>query len=82
MLYSDFQNESTPILVWRFEDAPKALRELSNNGGDEDWVALVPVFLADADTYIGWIEGSGFGCCDVEQHKLEDGSIVYIGAHA
>ena len=30
------------ILIWHFEDAPKKLQELSEHGGDEDWVALIP----------------------------------------
>lgn len=69
------------ITVWRYLDAPESLKALSGHGGDEDWLALIPPELAD--TYIGWMQsGSSFGCCDVSEHKLEDGSIVKIGAHA
>jgi len=84
MTYEDFGGTplSAPILVWRFYDAPKVLRDLSNHGGDEDWLALVPSSFFKEDSYIGWMEGNGFGCCDVSEHILEDGSKVYIGAHA
>jgi hypothetical protein len=69
------------ITVWRFEDAPPEFRGLSGHGGDEDWLALVPAALAD--DYIGWLDsGSAFGRCDTSEHKLPDGSVVYIGAHA
>ena len=34
-----------PITIYRFEDAPKELQNLSQNGGDEDWLAIVPKHL-------------------------------------
>ena len=68
-----------PILVWRWEDAPQKYRKLSDHGGNEDWLAYVPdVYVKD---WIGWIEGVGFGCCDVSAHTAP-GGIVRIGAHA
>ncbi len=69
-----------PIRVWRFEDAPEEFRRLSRCGGDEDWVAHVPAYLVES--WIPWLEGSGFGVCAVEAHRLADGSEVHIGAHA
>lgn len=68
------------IKVWRFEDAPKELQELSPHGGDEDWLAVVPPGLADQ--WIGWIEIGYFGSCEVTSHPLPDGSVVRIGAHS
>jgi hypothetical protein len=69
------------IKVWQFYDAPKKYRDLSQHGGDEDWIAVVPKALAES--YIGWLQsGTSFGCCDVDAHTLPDGSVVYIGAHA
>lgn len=68
------------IQVWRFDDAPPDLRALSDHGGDEDWLALIPPALADE--WIGWIEGMAFGCCETSTHPLPDGSVVRIGAHA
>jgi hypothetical protein len=70
----------TPILVWRFYEAPKEYQSLSPHGGDEDWLALVPNNMSG--DYIGWLEsGSRFGCCDVSEHKVDAGT-VFIGAHA
>lgn len=68
------------IRVWRFHDAPADLRALSEHGGDEDWLALIPAPLADQ--WIAWAEVGPFGCCDVSEHPLPDGSVVRIGAHA
>lgn len=71
------------IRVWRFEDAPEELQALSRNGGDEDWIALIPPKLADK--YIGWLEeGQSFGCCTVEVHTHPElpGYEVRIGCHA
>lgn len=69
------------ILVWRWDDAPEELRELSYHGGDEDWVALFPnEDIADDAT---WSESyTRFGCCEVSEHLLPDGRVVRIGAHA
>jgi len=69
----------TFIKVWRFDDAPEEYQDLSNNGGDEDWIAFVPDWLSDE--YIGWLEeGSSFGCYKVKEHVV-DGGIIRIGCH-
>lgn len=69
------------IQIWRFDEAPKEYQDLSEHGGDEDWVALLPASF-DGEI-ITWLEdGSSFGCCSVSEHKLSDGRIVRIGAHA
>lgn len=71
------------IKVWRFDDAPQKYRDLSNHGGDEDWLAFVPIAYFD-DEYgpPGWIDDdTAFGWCCVSEHKIKTG-IVYIGAHA
>jgi hypothetical protein len=70
-----------PIKVWRFHDAPPEYKELSNHGGDEDWLALVPPGYSNE--WISWAEdGSPFGCCSVSRHELANGSYVLIGAHS
>lgn len=70
-----------PIQIWPFKEAPENLRALSQHGGDEDWLALIPPNLAEE--WIPWLEeGTSFGCCSVSKHKLKDGSVVRIGAHA
>lgn len=68
----------TNIRVWPWDGAPASLRELSTNGGDEDWVALVPVGW-DCPA---WMEqGTMFGCCCVDRFEVLAGT-VYIGSHA
>lgn len=66
------------IRVWRFTDAPQVLQDMSGNGGDEDWVAVVPRSMA-AD--IGWLESPAFGCYCIDKHEWGDYR-VYIGCHA
>lgn len=68
------------IRVWTFREAPESFKALSSHGGDEDWVALVPPHLAN--TYITWLQAPHFAACDVSEHPLPDGSVVFIGAHA
>jgi hypothetical protein len=72
-------NLSKTILIWNFEDAPKEYQSLSNNGGDEDWIAFIPESMKDE--YIGWMDGGSFGCCCVDEHEVE-GGIIRIGAHS
>ena len=73
--------EKPAIKIWRFEDAPKELRDQCDDGGDEDWLALIPKPLACA--YIGFLdEGTAFGCCCVEVHKLKNGDEIRVGKHA
>lgn len=68
------------IKVWRFGDAPAEYKLFSPHGGDEDWVAFVP--LSMLDTWIPWMEeGTPFGCCSVSKHPVRGGE-VRIGAHA
>ena len=53
-----------PINVWKFKDAPEELRNLSDHGGDEDWLAIIPPQMTNK--YISWMEeGTAFGICDV-----------------
>ena len=57
-----------PITVWSFYDAPKELRDLSTNGGDEDWLAEIPEHLTDA--WIPWLDDCKFGnMVDEYDHK-------------
>lgn len=71
------------IRVWRFQDAPVNLRGLSSNGGDEDWLALLPKEMKN--DYIPWMEsGSNFGCCDVSEYDVPSMPefFVRIGSHS
>jgi len=76
-------SENKSITVWRFRDAPEELQALSNNGGDEDWLAVIPPELSEE--WLGWMEeGSSFGCCTVEEHDHPEqpGFKIRIGCHA
>lgn len=78
---SEPQTTDRAIKVWRFDDAPQELQDLSDHGGDEDWLALIPPHLTEH--WFGWMEsGTPFGVCRVSEHPLPDGSLVRIGAHA
>ena len=78
-LVPSMEKQEKAILVWEWWDAPGELQALSDHGGDEDWVALVPKSVGIPS----WAhEGSSFGCCSVSEHEYEDGRLVLIGAHA
>lgn len=69
------------IRVWPFHEAPPSLKALSGHGGDEDWLAYIPVEFADR--HIPWAdEATPFGVCNVETHDLGNGGKILIGAHA
>lgn len=70
------------IQIWAWEDAPPILKKLSDNGGDEDWLAIVPPHLAEQ--CIQWLEVPSFGCCCVDEyeHPWLDGYVVRVGCHA
>jgi len=69
------------IKLWLWKDAPEWLRRMSDNGGDEDYVVMIPPELTDE-----WLpffqEGTSFGCCCVQEIMLQDGSKVLIGCHS
>ena len=70
-----------PIRMWRFDDAPKKYQDMSRNGGDEDWIAIIPPNYVNE--YLGFLdEGTSFGCCGVDEFILVDGSKLLIGSHA
>jgi hypothetical protein len=70
-----------PMKLWRFEDAPPFFKHLSTNGGDEDWVLLVPPGV-DVPFWVE-INGAGhFGACCTDRYVMADGSEVFIGSHA
>jgi len=65
-----------PIRVYRFEDVPKEWQDvLCQNGGDEDWLAVVPGKYRD--DYLNWITDSpSFGCCCVNHYRTDKQGIV------
>ncbi|KHF40717.1 hypothetical protein [Halalkalibacter okhensis] len=73
---------SMPITVYYFRDAPDQLKNLSNNGGDEDWIAIVPKEFHEWHGEIDWINSWGFGSCHVDKYILDNGDKVFIGCHS
>jgi len=72
--------EFRAIQVWHFHDAPLPLMTLAFQGGDEDWLALIPPKYADLS--IPWMEVGSFAVCDVTEFKLADGWLLRVGTHA
>lgn len=66
------------VRIWKWWEAPGELRFLSDHGGDEDWVCLVPKEMVG--DYLPFIDA--LGVCRVSEHTLTDGRKVFIGAHA
>jgi hypothetical protein len=76
-------NEVKPIKIWRFEMAPKKYQNMSDHGGDEDWVAVIPRTSPLSYLRIPFLhEGSAFGRCCVSEHQMPNGDTLLIGAHA
>jgi hypothetical protein len=76
-------SKNLPIMVWPFQAAPQDLKDLSDNGGDEDWLVLVPPGLVEEFLRYGvpsWVDA--MGACGVDEHTLVDGSKVFIASHA
>lgn len=72
------------IHVWAWADAPQKLKDLSGHGGDEDWVALLPLGYWPPNSWPPlWMdEGTPFGRCSVSRHQMPGGWVVAIGAHS
>lgn len=69
------------ITVFPFDTAPPELKALSDNGGDEDWLAIVPPELRGR--YLGWLER--IDTCQepqIVEHPTKAGWQVWIGSHA
>lgn len=75
--------QKSKITIWRFEDAPQFLRDLSTNGGDEDWIALVPVEHETKFYVSGWLYR--IDTCmnpQIVPHPYDSRYEVWIGSHA
>jgi hypothetical protein len=75
------------IMLYRYPTAPLELQALSQHGGDEDWIAVVPESWKDRYHLAfleGGIAGNWFGCSDVSQHTHPNypNQLIFIGAHA
>jgi hypothetical protein len=77
------KNRQPHIKIWQFSNAPEEYKELSTNGGDEDWIAFIPDEMDETrDAHLGFLEeGTPFGWCCVNEHLVPNGRIL-IGCHA
>lgn len=66
------------LRLWRWDDAPLCLKELSEHGGDEEWIILVPPALFRAN--LPWIGQTIFGH-SADMYLLPCGWQVFISAH-
>ncbi len=68
--------DKQPIKIWPFHEAPFGLRDFCNaNGGDEDWLVLIPPHLRDEELY--WLNEDRFGCCCVDVYDFDEIGAVY-----
>lgn len=74
------QGVATAVLVWRFDDGPEVYKNMSNNGGDEDWIALIPPgFYSDYMPI--WVDNLDT-CHDPQIYEIAQGYKIVIGSHA
>lgn len=81
---SDDKVAREPLKTWSFSDAPEEYKLLSDNGGDEDWITLVPRSWGEGDGYwIPWLEDycGQYGACRTNKYEVAEGWI-YIGCHS
>lgn len=69
------------IQLWYFAEAPEHLRNLSDHGGDEDWLYLIPrEIYEDWGGFGPWEKASAF--CKTYDVPNEPDYVVVIQAHA
>lgn len=67
-----------PISVWRWQDAPKALKERFSDVGEATWLAEIPpALMADR---VGWLVADAFGLNGTTRgHPLKKGWGIRVG---
>ena len=71
------------IKVYPFNDAPRDLQELADQGGDEDWIVIIPQCLASDVCRYGtphWIDAMDSNHEPVRV-DMANGDIMYVGCH-
>lgn len=67
-----------PFLVFPFEEAPEAIRQVCNyNGGDEDWLVIA---RKEPDYLPNWLERMSPDD-DLDTYVF-DNVVVYVGSHS
>ena len=79
--------EKQTVFLWLWEQAPEKYRQLSTNGGDEDYVILCTEERPD-DKYLSvtpWDQAARLAdwlyVCGFSRHEHEDGT-VWITCHS
>lgn len=63
------------ILIWKFDEAPTAYRDLTSRD-DMTWVAILPPEMQE-EPIPSWM--SGFGSSGLEEYWIRSGSRVILG---
>ncbi len=69
--------KSDRVMVWRFADAPEALKSLHREPETPEWLALIPRALAGTDLDIAILGRAKSG--KIARYETPDGDIVYTG---
>ena len=72
-----FRAITIAAIVYPFSEAPQKFRELSTNGGDEDWIIVCGRAHADVAENIA----NRLAVCDYDKYETEN-EIVFITCHA
>jgi hypothetical protein len=71
------------IKVWVWDDAPGDLQVLYNQGGDENWLVLIPKEIVGEVLEYGvpfWIEAMD-SLREPKQFTHDNGDVVFVGSH-
>lgn len=68
------------ISIYKWDDAPQMWRDLSTNGGDEDYIAFVPFGFSAHPDELPFLRWGVFGNF-VDEYKVP-GGIILISSHA
>ena len=67
------------IYVWSFYDAPAFLQRMSEHGGDEDWIVVMPSGHSALE-WCHWLNCMSHGE-EPSRYDLPCGAVVFIAAH-
>lgn len=71
------------IKVYPFNLAPTELQDIATQGGDEDWLVLIPQELAFTVLEYGaphWIDAMD-SCHEPVRFDLPNGDVLFVGGH-
>lgn len=71
------------IQVYPFNKAPSDLQALASQGGDEDWIVIIPKELVPTVLLYGaphWIDTTD-SCHEPVRFDLPNGDVLFVGCH-